>query len=488
MKEKRIEKEIKKAQKKGIYNPKLKLGIVGLILVIGTVIGVSYAYYTDKSTTVLTISGTVSKKINITVQAANGNVTGSSSQTVDYGTAARFTVTPYTNYEYSNVSCNSNGQGNVDKSYNNNTLTITPWTINNVSCTVTFKEKVRTLKEIADEIIKTAKPTTLTSTDFAKGCPLSDNDTCSGVYKMDDYSNSSNLTSTNGTSYYFRGKVDNNYVKFGKGTTSDNSSQHDLLWRIVRINGDGSIRLVLDSVVRENSFSITNATRNDVGYTYDNKTPCTNSSPCTSTYSNSSFTNDHNGTNSTIKSFLEDWYKDNLSSYDSKIALGIYCNDTSYGSGSETSELYYGAYERLQASSSSINPKLTCPDPTANSNETQFVTNVGSTKYHKYGGVYKLKIGLLSADEMAMAGFNSGSGVTESNYLYYYNSSSTWVWSMSPSSSFTTDVYLISSARTSLTDFVTYFPLWVRPVINLKANTIINKEGTGTSTNPYVVQ
>lgn len=42
-----------------------------------------------------------------------------------------------------------------------------------------------------------------------------------------------------GTSYYFRGAVDNNWVKFGK-----DSSGNDIYWRIIRINGDGSIRMV----------------------------------------------------------------------------------------------------------------------------------------------------------------------------------------------------------------------------------------------------
>ena len=42
-------------------------------------------------------------------------------------------------------------------------------------------------------------------------------------------------TDDNGTTYYFRGNVDNNYV-----------SINDLIFRIVRINGDGSIRLVLN--------------------------------------------------------------------------------------------------------------------------------------------------------------------------------------------------------------------------------------------------
>ena len=42
-----------------------------------------------------------------------------------------------------------------------------------------------------------------------------------------------------GISYYFRGAVDNNWVKFGK-----DSSGKDIYWRIIRINGDGSIRII----------------------------------------------------------------------------------------------------------------------------------------------------------------------------------------------------------------------------------------------------
>ena len=55
-----------------------------------------------------------------------------------------------------------------------------------------------------------------------------------GMYaKEDDY------TATTGMkSYYYRGAVDNNWVKFGK------EGDKDIYWRIIRINGDGSIRMI----------------------------------------------------------------------------------------------------------------------------------------------------------------------------------------------------------------------------------------------------
>ena len=480
MKEKRIEKEIKKAQKKGIYNPKLKLGIVGLILVIGTVIGVSYAYYTDKSTTVLTISGTVSKKIKVTVTSSGNGTVSSSPKTVDYGTQAAFTMSPNAGYQYKNISCDNNS--NI--SHSGNTLYITPKTSKDVTCTVTFGEE--TVKIFNHEYkIKQGDP------NFSKGCPTKGDTDCSGVYKMTDYNDINNLNTKTGTSYYFRGAVENNYVQFGKGKTSDNSTQHDLLWRIVRINGDGSIRLVLDGDIGESKFNnidSASSVNKYVGYTYDNGTPCTNSNPCQSY--NVATTNEdargetyHGGENSTIKKYLEDWYYDNLKSYDQYIAYGIYCNDTSYGSESEDGYFSYGPYQRLLKNTS---PQLTCPDPTADSNENESVTTVNNIKYHTYGGVYKLKIGLLSADEIVLAGFKLlNGGVTESNYLYYSNRSSNWFWSASPSdkaNGFFVNLYdrYLSVDSVNLT-------FTVRPVINL-STVGLTATGEGTAEKPFVVK
>ena len=489
MKEKRIEKEIKKAQKKGIYNPKLKLGIVALILVIGTVIGVSYAYYTDKSTAVLTISGTVSKKITVTLASSGNGTVSDSPKTVDYGTQAAFTLKPNAGYQYKSTSCqdtsNQDVTSKVTSSYNksNNTLTLIPKTVNNITCTVTFGEE--TVKIFNHEYkIKQGDP------DFSKGCPTSNNDSCSGVYKMADDSNND--------SYYFRGEAKNNYVKFGKGTIKNNTEQQDLIWRIVRINGDGSIRLVLDSDIGKSKFNTNYFERKYVGYTYGNNSPCTNSNPCQS-YNLATENEEtrgetyHGGENSTIKKYLEDWYYDNLRDYDQYITYGTYCNDTSYGSGSETDYLYYGAYERgMYNSGKPANPQLTCPDPTAerNASISSDIVDISGTKYHTYGGFYKLKIGLLSADEIILAGFRpNGSGVTSSNYLYYTPSLYDNFWSSSPYNSDTSYAYLIlgtlSNRILMTTDAGDIGD--VRPVINLSASGL-KATGEGTKDDPFVIK
>jgi len=60
--------------------------------------------------------------------------------------------------------------------------------------------------------------------DFSKIAPVSDTDTSSGLYAtLDD----------DGTSYYYRGDVENNYVSYA-----------EFIWRIVRRNGDGSVRMI----------------------------------------------------------------------------------------------------------------------------------------------------------------------------------------------------------------------------------------------------
>jgi len=79
-----------------------------------------------------------------------------------------------------------------------------------------------------------------------------------------------------GTTYYFRGNVDNNYVSFaGK------------IFRIIRINGDGTVRLILNEGIGSTTFNSTSNVQKNSGYTFD-----------------------RNSTeqNSKIKQYLENWY------------------------------------------------------------------------------------------------------------------------------------------------------------------------------------
>ena len=255
-------------------------------------------------------------------------------------------------------------------------------------------------------------------------------DETSGLYQMED---------DKGMSYYFRGIIDSNYVSFaGK------------LWRIVRINGDGSTRLIAEDSVSDSPFNTTNNNHKYVGYTYDNSHNCTNANPC----------NGSEGTASTIKTYLDNWYNTNLKSYEDKIVTGDYCNDTSYRLSGSTR--YYGAYDRRI--SSATHPVLTCPDTSVN-----------------YGGKYKLKLGLLTADEMVLAGYTRSSSTTNS-----YLEKSSWWWSFSPSYSDTNYAFVFSASSTFHYSG-TSSSGGVRPVINLKADTKVTA-GDGSASNPYIIK
>ena len=305
-------------------------------------------------------------------------------------------------------------------------------------------------------------------------CNYSDGANCSEIYKIkavdtsssdtynylvlaDKYAIASNEETTNsglyqandddGNSYYFRGDIKNNYVSFA-----------NILWRVVRINGSGSIRLIAqeDSITGaiNNSYSSWNVKY--VGYTYDNDHICTKENPCLST----------TGTSSTMKTILENWYNTNLSNYDDKIALETFCNDTL-----TNDNKYFMAYYRV-----GYKDKITlkCNDPLVN-----------------YGGVYKIKIGTITVDELNFAGLdytNDKIKASSNNYLYFYNkdrSKTDIYWTMTPKNTSSLTTWRGYYGRI-LTGFYPNDQYEIRPVINLKSDVIVSN-GVGTKNNPYII-
>lgn len=271
--------------------------------------------------------------------------------------------------------------------------------------------------------------------------------TGSGLYKSTD---------DDGDSYYFRGNV-NNYVSFA-----------NQLWRVIRVNGDGTIRLLYNTDIDKSVFNNAHDDEKYSGYTYDNENVCTKENPCISSFDakNNLFVNNMNMTNSDVKTYLENWYISNLKLYDNYISLDSYCNDTTYVVSGNN--YYYGAYDRIYKQ---YQPSLKCPDTS-----------------QLYGGNYKLKIGLMTADESNYAGLNLKTPhATNNNYLYY---SSSW-WFMTSgwkyiTSSATSTAGLNTTIGITPQIFVAY-TFYVRPVINLKSNTLITS-GDGSLSNPYVIK
>ena len=286
-----------------------------------------------------------------------------------------------------------------------------------------------------------------------------------------------------GTSYYFRGAVKNNYVQFA-----------NKCWRIVRINGDGSVKLVLHNDNTSNASSPCASSNNSTTAAFARYSGSSYISVFNSNYNDnayigfmygatgaSDYPNTHANTNkSDILKNLETWYTNNLTSYESKLADTIWCNDKSTvsgGLGYGTNATDYGAYNRL---ASTKQPTLKCPNDNNGGKLSKFT--VDDTK--NGNGNLTYKIGLLTADEIAFAG-SIAYTYNRSTYLQE-NTGTTWWWSLSPysfSGSYAR-VWGVGSGNLNGGDVGNGHGL--RPVISLISST--NVTGDGTSENPYVVE
>ena len=246
------------------------------------------------------------------------------------------------------------------------------------------------------------------------------------------------------TSYYFAGRPTDNWVRFG-----------GFYWRIVRVNGDGSVRLI---------YNGTSTTTTGTG-TLAKTSQAFNSSNDRSEYVGLKYTTGQQHgqtTDSSILNTLQSWYtSSNLDDYADYIDTSVgFCSDRNMASGSSWNSTgsYHGyaAYGRLYTNKS---PSLLC-----NSSD-----------------IIKEPVGLITADEVSFAG-----GGTFSNTSYYlYNNQ--YYWTMSPSDFASTGyaVVFYVGSRGSLGNLNVDSTFGVRPVINLKADTLFS--GSGTISDPYVV-
>ena len=279
-------------------------------------------------------------------------------------------------------------------------------------------------------------------------------------------------TDNYGTTYFFRGNVTNNYIKFA-----------GFYWRIVRINGNDTIRIVYDGTVAhangesstdrqivKEKFNNIGADNAYFGYMYGK--------PGSSSY-NATHTNT---TNSTIKTYVDNWYKNNIATkeYKNKVADVIYCNDRRlhYGVGYGTDDSQYSPFSRIFTSNyeyaDTQKIELTCSQK--NDRFTVSDTTNGN-------GALTYPVGLLTVDEILAAG---GKGDIQNTNYYLYTGQ--LYWTMSPS------YYSATGAREFIVKnnggisfmYSESEATGVRPVISLINN--ITLTGTGTIDDPYVVQ
>lgn len=234
--------------------------------------------------------------------------------------------------------------------------------------------------------------------------------------------------------YFYRGSVNNNYVSFiGK------------MWRIIRINENNSIRLILDDTIGNSSYNT-----GDLAGT-----------------GNCYFMNGLDS--STIKSSIDAWYLKNITGANAKkLSDEVFCNDLT----GQTMPRIYGGAQRLENANT---PQFIC----ANKADKYTINNtIGN-------GRLVNPIGLITADEVVYAG-----GVyNKPNSTFYLNKSGiNNFWTMTPHSYDGTDDFVFNAlpATTSLFASVTGANMAVRPVISLKDDIMVS--GKGTFAMPYIIK
>ena len=278
-----------------------------------------------------------------------------------------------------------------------------------------------------------------------------------------------------GTTYYYNGQVDNNYIIFGKYTkdmyinnntlydecpsgetcTKIASKGDDMLWRIIRINGDGSIRLIYNGTIGNSKY---NSSDNDpiyVGYKY------------------TQYNNHGLGNNSTIKSYLDNWYKNNLSApkYEQYIVGSIFCtNRNAFSDSDKTNPLYdYETSTQYFQNYNNTVSNLEC----SNSKDRFYINSSFNSN-----GILDNPIGLLSYEEAFLMGLNTSSDST-SNYLT--NELNFWTLTPSHYNGGAYNFYVNKNGK--IENKKVSDPLAIRPVISISANTPVI--GDGSRDNPY---
>ena len=286
-----------------------------------------------------------------------------------------------------------------------------------------------------------------------------------------------------GTSYYFRGAVTNNYVEFA-----------NKCWRIVRVGGDGSVKLILHNDNPTGAANPCDSANNSASAAFARYSGTTYISEFNENSDDNAYVGFKYGTpgsntyeathantnNSTILTNLEAWYNNNLKTYESVIADTVWCNDktnvtdTTYdpwiispnGLGYGTNTTFYGAIQRLVSASNSAGgtgPSLKC------TGELSKITS---------------KVGLITADELAFTGYVYGLRNT-TTYLQENATDTLW-WSLSPYGFSASSAHVWIVGDGGFGNGIVSFTLGVRPSISIASSTTISG-GTGTSEDPYVV-
>ena len=261
--------------------------------------------------------------------------------------------------------------------------------------------------------------------------------------------------------------------------TWNGTSTKDIYWRITRTNADGSIKLLYagtspDTTSGYIGMSAFNTTYNDpiyVGYKYGTTGSLEN--------------NRLNTNNSTIKTYIDNWYKNNLTAYTKYLSNdAVYCNDRNLASGqtySTTNRFDYAPYERI----------YTNKQPTYNCTNMSDAFSVNNTS-----AKLDYPVGLMSIDELSYAGGEAGTAL-DAPYAWYYTNvngesitGSAPSWALSPFDWGGSGSYVWgvggSDYPGGLGNGYVDDSIAVRPQVSLSSCNLISR-GDGSANNPYVV-
>ena len=422
----------------------------------------------DESTKTISINGSSDKPLTNTTKQNNGYAKITQINYQAYQPEFDIKIETGTNSITAIVTPDDNNLFNIKKYYytingeyiesENNTYTFNDLELGTYTIKVYVTDEQNLTSEVQSKEASIEKGITIddiiANTGLGSGTPNFANTSCAsgcdeatnGLYTADD---------NDGTTYYFRGTVDNNWVKFG-----------GFYWRIIRINGDGSLRLIYSG--SEASGPAISGDDAQIGSTV------WNDSLIRAEYVGLKYTEGEQygtSTNTTIMNNLNTWYINNLINYEKFIDVNaIFCSDRDMASDSVWSSepsttIRYAAYERLR-----------------NDTKPTFICKNEKNEFSKGNKILDNPIGLITLDEVVYAGSGKYAQYNSGYYLYTEQD----YWTMTPTSALGAYVFFV----TSMGGFnwpITHPSYGIRPVINLKSDTSFVASGTGTSTNPYIV-
>ena len=256
-----------------------------------------------------------------------------------------------------------------------------------------------------------------------------------------------------------------------KATWSE--AKKDIYWRITRTNADGSIKLLYAGTSPDTTRgyigrSAFNTTKNDpmyVGYKYETSGSLEN--------------NRLNTNDSTIKTYVDNWYKNNLTDYTKYLSNdAVYCNDRNFVSGGT----YLTTWERINANK---------PQPTYNCTNMSDAFSVDNTS-----AKLDYPVGLMTIDEISYAGGELYTNLTVPYAWYYTNVNGESItgdaasWSLSPLNPTEIGSQVLLWHGSNSPGYLSYNyvddSLAVRPSVSLSSCNLISR-GNGSPENPYVV-